>query len=212
MLCLFESGEISHLGIAYEGIKTGDNDRFLRNWFEVSVRRSNIYDGSLSCKWQKTAKAGEYRSWYGSHYVVTNFENEGEEILASGHGSVSASEPLRSQAITWNRISSGNLSFRMLPEGFLSNMGGLCFYLQQSDDSYYLIGFLNSSVAKAELDILNPTMSFPPGTINAIAVDGAPDDMVKRIVSGIALRSVEASKDDWDSFESSWNFKRNALI
>lgn len=212
MLCLFESGEISHLGIAYEGIKTGDNDRFLRNWFEVSVRRSNIYDGSLSCKWQKTAKAGEYRSWYGSHYVVTNFENEGEEILASGHGSVSASEPLRSQAITWNRISSGNLSFRMLPEGFLSNMGGLCFYLQQSDDFYYLIGFLNSSVAKAELDILNPTMSFPPGTINAIAVDGAPDDMVKRIVSGIALRSVEASKDDWDSFESSWNFKRNALI
>lgn len=212
LIDLFEKGSKSRFGTAFEGIKTGDNDRFLRQWYEISSKYSNIFDGSSLPKWQRTAKAGESRKWYGSHYVVTNFERQGAELLSSGHGSVTAAEPLGSQAITWNRIASGNLTFRFLPSGFLSNMGGLCFYLLQQKDVYYVLGFLNSSVASCELEVLNPTMSFPPGTINAISLTRMDDQAKLDAVTSTVYSLIQLAREDWDACETSWDFSRNQLV
>lgn len=200
---------------ANEGIKTGDNDRFLRFWYEVPTSRANIHSMSpASHKWQITAKAGESRRWYGAHYIVTNFDNSGREMLATGHAAVTAIDNLYKPAITWNRIGSGRLVFRYLPSGFISNMGGLCLYLNNSDknfdvEGFSLLGFLNSSIVQSELELLNPSTSFPPGTINSIGCGNAlwPSETGK-----LSEACVEEEKLDWDSFEISWDFKRHPLL
>ena len=203
---------IRKYAVANEGIKTGDNDRFLRFWFEVPLDRTNINSPDPSkAKWQITAKAGESRRWYGAHYSVTNFANGGKEMLATGHAAITATSNLYKPAITWNRIGSTRLAFRYLPAGFISNMGGLCLYSREGadEDRYSLLAFLNSPIVRFELEMLNPSTSFPPGTINSIGCGSSawgPD------IQGLSEASVKIERDDWDSFETSWDFKRHPLV
>lgn len=203
---------ITRYSVANEGIKTGDNDRFLKYWFEVSECQTNIRKRRLSPKWHITAKAGESRKWYGSHYVVTNFANNGAEMIATGHASITGISNLYKPAITWNRIGSGRLSFRYLPAGFLSNMGGLCMYSQsgQEDSQLALLSFLNSSIVALELEMLNPSTSFPPGTINSIGCGDV--DINRGDVKEICSAAISQAMLDWDSFETSWDFKRHPLL
>lgn len=203
---------ITRYSVANEGIKTGDNDRFLKYWFEVSECQTNIRKGRLSAKWHITAKAGESRKWYGSHYVVTNFANNGAEMIATGHASITGISKLYKPAITWNRIGSGRLSFRYLPAGFLSNMGGLCTYSQsgKGDSQLALLAFLNSSIVALELEMLNPSTSFPPGTINSIGCGDV--DINRGDVKEICSAAISQAMLDWDSFETSWDFKRHPLL
>lgn len=206
------SGLITRYSVANEGIKTGDNDRFLKYWFEVSECQTNIRKKRLSAKWHITAKAGESRKWYGSHYVVTNFANNGAEMIATGHASITGISKLYKPAITWNRIGSGRLSFRYLPAGFLSNMGGLCTYSQsgKGDSQLALLAFLNSSIVALELEMLNPSTSFPPGTINSIGCGDV--DINRGDVKEICSAAISQAMLDWDSFETSWDFKRHPLL
>lgn len=203
---------ITRYSVANEGIKTGDNDRFLKYWFEVSECQTNIRKKRLSAKWHITAKAGESRKWYGSHYVVTNFTNNGAEMIATGHASITGISKLYKPAITWNRIGSGRLSFRYLPAGFLSNMGGLCTYSQsgKGDSQLALLAFLNSSIVALELEMLNPSTSFPPGTINSIGCGDV--DINRGDVKEICSAAISQAMLDWDSFETSWDFKRHPLL
>lgn len=203
---------ITRYSVANEGIKTGNNDRFLKYWFEVSECQTNIRKKRLSPKWHITAKAGESRKWYGSHYVVTNFANNGAEMIATGHASITGISNLYKPAITWNRIGSGRLSFRYLPAGFLSNMGGLCMYSQpgEGDSLLALLAFLNSSIVALELEMLNPSTSFPPGTINSIGCGDV--DINRGDVKEICSAAISQAMLDWDSFETSWDFRRHPLL
>lgn len=203
---------ITRYSVANEGIKTGNNDRFLKYWFEVSECQTNIRKKRLSPKWHITAKAGESRKWYGSHYVVTNFANNGAEMIATGHASITGISNLYKPAITWNRIGSGRLSFRYLPAGFLSNMGGLCMYSQpgEGDSQLALLAFLNSSIVALELEMLNPSTSFPPGTINSIGCGDV--DINRGDVKEICSAAISQAMLDWDSFETSWDFRRHPLL
>ena len=205
----FANKSISDYGMAQEGIKTGDNERFLRMWYEVNLKKTNIITGENK-KWIKTAKAGEHRRWYGSHYVVTNFLNEGEEIIASGHGSITGKNNLYKEAISWNRIATNHLAFRKIPIGFISNMGGLCLYPYKTSDFLFLLAYLNTKVAEMALNVINPTMSFPPGTINSLGCQENLEysDKIRQKASDC----VDMAKADWNSTELSWDFKRNPLV
>ena len=212
-LDLFCEKKICSYGAAQEGIKTGKNELSLRNWQEIDINRSNIFSNdNQKSKWYKTAKAGEHRRWYGSHYELTNFKNWGEEIIAFGHGSITGKENLYKPAITWNRIATNKLAFRSLPANFISNMGGLCLYPNDTDRFSELLGFLNSKVCEIELNVINPTMSFPPGTINSLAYKPIENGKEKEACRNIVDENVAISKSDWDSFETSWDFKRHPLV
>lgn len=209
---LFGTPRLESLGLAQEGIKTGDNDRFLRLWYEVPLEETNIHVSNPSNKkWQITAKAGESRRWFGSHYIVTNFKNNGEEIIASGHGAITGSDNFYKEAMTWNRIAGERLAFRYLPAGFIPNMGGLCFYPSDRDKLESIIAFCNSSSAQIQLSILNPTMSFPPGTVRLICGADLKDGDTNSI-SLLARQCINLEQTDWDSQETSWDFKRCSLI
>ena len=205
----FKNTSLAKCGVAQEGIKTGNNDVFLRYWFEVVIDRTNI-NGDNKEKWLKTSKAGENRKWYGSHYIVTNFEGNGQEMLKTGHASLTGIKNFFKPAITWNRIGTENLSFRYLPNDFLQNMGGLCFYPNTTSDFNYILAFLNSSVSHLQLNVLNPTMSFPPGTINSLSIKY--DSNQFKLVNSITQECINFAKQNWDSFETSWDFKKHPLI
>ena len=201
---LFNNISITKYGKATEGLKTGDNDRFLRCWYEVDLNKTNIFSNTDNKKWYKTAKAGEHRRWYGSHYIVTNYENNGKEIIEYGHGSIPKSNHDNS-VITWNRIGISNLGFRLLPSGFISNMGGLCFYPYNSNDTLALLAFLNSSIVEFELELLNPTISFPPGTINDLVIINL-ESIDIEYVSMLANNCIDSAKAIWNMSELSWDF------
>lgn len=204
----FKGKHISDWGTAQEGIKTGDNDRFLRFWFEVDINRTNIHSDNNK-KWISTAKAGEHRRWYGSHYIVTNFADEGKEIIASGHGSITGKQNFYKHAISWNRIATDKLAFRFIPENFISNMGGLCLYPKDDNLFFYLLAYLNSKVAEMQLNVINPTMSFPPGTINALGCIDCPSKV--SIVTSLARNCVHVARENWDAQELSWDFQFHPL-
>lgn len=209
---LLSEKKLANLGACPEGIKTGDNERFLRFWFEVSRNATNIDAANYSyAKWQATSKAGESRKWYGSHYVVTNFEHDGLEMLKTGHASIPDRKHLYKEAISWNRIAGERLSFRYLPEGFISNMGGLCFYPVVKRDLLPILGFLNSTVCQEELKVFNPTMSFPPGTIGKIAGAKIEENQII-LVESLVKKCIEASSLDWDRNELSWNYSKDSSL
>ena len=208
---LFNGLHIRDLGSAKEGIKTGYNDLFLKNWYEVNIFDTNIFEMSPNAKWYKTAKAGEHRRWYGSHYELTNFSNEGSEIISYGHGSIPSKENFYKPAITWNRIATNKLAFRYLPEGFISNMSGLCFYPENTAQYGFILAFLNSKIAEQQLNVINPTMNFPPGTINSVGIT-LPNDTYFKKITDLAWENVSIAKEDWNNNELSWDYIRHPLI
>ena len=212
LMALFNRSKLSAIGSAQEGIKTGDNEKFLRFWFEVQLGGTNINSTiPQAAKWQITSKAGESRRWFGAHYIVTNFADNGREMLATGHAAITAVHNFYRDAMTWNRIGGARLAFRYLPKGFIPNMGGLCFYPNNPCDLYCVIAFCNSSTAQTELAILNPSTSFPPGTISNICGFEL-EANEKSQIHDMASRCIKLSKTDWDSQEISWDFKRNPLV
>ncbi len=211
-ISIFRNTSVGEISRVREGIKTGDNDKFLRFWYEISINKSNIVSPIETSKWHKTAKAGEFRKWYGAHYILTNFENKGINIIKNGHGSITGTVDLYKEAITWNRITSSKESFRFLPSGFISNMAGMCLYLNDSGRENELLGFLNSNIIAYALSIINPTISFPPGSISILPVASKTSGRYKLKIDNLVSENIAISREDWDAFETSWDFKHHPLI
>lgn len=207
---LMSKKHIRDFGLAQEGIKTGNNELFLRLWTEVDITKSNIFSNDSNAKWIKTAKAGEHRRWYGSHYELTNYENNGHDIKQYGHGSETGRDNFYKVAITWNRIATNSLAFRIIPVGFISNMGGLCFYPRKDISIYVVLAFLNSIVAEKQLNVINPTMSFPPGTINSVGFY-MPDTPTQKKIEQLCADCIDIAKTDWNSTEMSWDLLEHPL-
>jgi hypothetical protein len=222
MVMAFEEGKT--VASTYEtklGMSTNDNGRFLREWFEVE--RNNIClthkNGDSSYfteKWFPYSKGGSYRKWFGNVTNVINWADDGSEVKALAsklYGSFSRTckntQYFFKPAVTWNLITSGEPSFRFLKEGcVLGDAGPVCFC---GDGEYYALGLFNSVVTKAILPIINPTLNCSTGVVNCIPVKkGTPTQ--SDCINGLVKRNIELSIADWDSFETSWDFKRHPLI
>lgn len=205
---IFSENRLSSYYIAKEGLKTGDNNRFLRLWFEVNKEKIGLSDKEKK-KWFFHTKGGDFRKWYGNNDYLVNYENDGKELKEYKGSSLTGNELYFKKYITYNRISSGQTSFRFTEEGSIPNMGGLAIYSKGTMQLKKVLGWLNSKIVKYLLEIMNPTMNFPPGTISMIPFDKnvASDEIIKLTNKNIAI-----SKSDWDSFETSWDFEEHPLL
>ena len=204
------------------GMSTNDNNRFLRLWYEVGFQRicthrsNSQKDDQFAEKWFPYNKGGEYRKWFGNILYVINWENNGFEVkqLASDlYGSYSRTckntQHFFREAITWSLITSGNSSFRYLPQGcVLGDAGPVCFV----DKKYmlYVLGILNSAYTTTLLPIINPTINCSTGVINQVPI--CIDEEKIGLVSITVKESIIISKTDWDSFETSWDFRKHPLV
>lgn len=216
-----EGRRLDTLGSPRQGIKTGDNERFLRFWWEVN-RGDLLLDASSresakesGRRWFPCQKGGEYRRWYGNDHYVVNWFNDGAEIrnFRDARGSL-RSRPqnldwMFRPGVTWGTISSGASSFRLSPSGRISESKGAVCYVSDPQRAEFLLGFLNSSVASVLLAALSPTIDYGEGSVAKLPVH-------ERLLNGptraLAARAVEISKHDWESQETSLGFAVNELI
>ena len=207
-LNIFDYPMLKKFASVKEGVKTANNDYFIKFWFEVNINKTNIHqDFNNHIKWVKHTKGGLFRKWYGNNDFVLNYENDGYELKSFKNASLTSEENFFKPNITWNRISSSLTSFRYTEEGFIPNMAGLSLY---SENLLYLLGLLNSNVSVYLLNIINPTLNFPPGVISKIPINFSENKM--NIIESLVQENIFLCKNDWDDFETSWDFKSHPLL
>lgn len=198
------------------GIQTGDNARFIRSWWEVSRSATNCStrDEAISMKWFPVWKGGAFRKWYGNLEEVVEWENDGKNIIGNAeaeHRRVMdlPKEMKLCQTVCWSMISSGRPSFRWFPEGGLVEHASSGFF----DARIFLTivaAFCNSCVATSMLDLISPTLNYEVSKIGALPLADGVEGNVS--IDLLAKQSVDLSRQDWDSFETSWDFKHHPLL
>lgn len=195
--------KLGTLAAITEGIKTGDNNRFLRLWHEVSCHKSSLFLHENK-KWIPYHKGGEYRRWYGNLDYVINWENGGEEIRLNSNSGLQGKSNYFSEGITWSKLSSTYFGVRFLPEGVLFDSISPSIFPIEKCSIYSMLGFLSSRVGSYIINILNPTLAFQVGNVASMPfINVNVDKNVEKLIN--------LSKSDWDNYENSWNFNENPL-
>ena len=214
VFCAFDSTLLKDIASTKQGFKTGDNDRFLRLWFEVSTAKAQLYANSGQ-KWAPCTKGGEFRRWYGNLEYVVNWDNDGYEIknFYDAKGKL-RSRPQNLQinfkpAISWSSISSSKIHFRLYDEKMMYESKGPVL-TPHTDNFLYILAYVNSKAYQSFIDIVAPTLDYSEGSVLK-APYKRNDASLNRVVR-ISGQSVSTSKSDWDSYETSWDFKRNPLV
>ncbi|RGI68071.1 BREX-1 system adenine-specific DNA-methyltransferase PglX [Collinsella sp. TM10-22] len=213
--------QLSEYGKPRQGLATGENARFVREWWEVDDCKSVYSCGSIqesiesACKWFPYNKGGDFRKWYGNNSSVVNWENDGQEIrnYKDQNGRL-LSRPQNtncffSPSITWSKISSGSIAFRFKPAGHIFDVAGTSVFSDE-ESLKYLQGACNSSVIMRVASMLSPTLNFEVGQIATYPI--IQNEEQEPLVNDMVDSCRELSKTDWDSFETSWDFKHNPLV
>ena len=222
VLELFEQKCIDNYVLFRQGMATSDNNRFLRLWYELLLTKENFNATDLrdaeqsNKKWFAYNKGGEYRKWYGNAEYVVNWENDGREMkaytstLTQGMNvRLKSREYYFKECISWSKISSGNIAFRFYPEGFAFDVAGCCIF-DTGDYKNYFLGLLNSQLTVSLTKFLSPTLNYELDHLKKVPV--IIDENKASNVNSIVRLNIEISKEDWDSYETSWDFKRNPLV
>lgn len=196
------------------GLQTGDNARFLRQWFEVSRSRTcfdaDSRETAATCgaKWFPHLKGGEFRKWWGNQDYVINWEHGGAELWDFRPRSVIRNPDYYFKpAISWSNVSSGEPSFRFYEQGSIFGHVGQAFFPQH--DVGPLIGFANSSTCRSLLAVLSPTLHFEAGQLTSLPIIEATPSQHD---GSIARRLMEIFRDDWNAYETSRDFQTSPLI
>ena len=201
-------------GDTKKGVLTGDNDKYLRLWSEVSNSRMgrnlSSHDGMVDSrkKWFPVTSGGEKRRWYGNLDTVVNLENDGADIKAHVKNyRLRDSQYYFREAITWTEVSSSIFSCRYVPHEVLFGNGGpVSFFF--NEHLFYTLGLLNSKVAKEMFSYLAPTINFGPEQVEKIPVVF---DNIGTIDLNVR-KAVACASADWDAYETSWDFAVNPLV
>lgn len=191
-----------YVDAAASGHKTADNEKYLRKWYEVQYER-------IGTKWMLIAKGGESRKWYGNIIDAIDWSNKAKEFYATNKTSnLMKSELCFKQGVTWSDISTKSFTCRYLPSNATCETVGPSILVEQHTTRNYLIALLNSAFAKSLFSILNPGLHFKFTDVYRIPV------IIKneKNVCAITDDNIALSKSDWDSFETSWDFKRHPLV
>ena len=217
-----DSTSLSKIAYPRQGMATTNNGKFLRQWYEVAVKKigfslTDEKDTVGQYKWFPYNKGGEYRKWYGNNDYVVNFQNKGEEVCAyiDSHSAVDHKGRVINRdryfkpSVTWSKISSGNIAFRYKPHGFIFDVAGTSIFGDERTLNN-LMGLLNSNVILSVLGCLSPTLNYEVGHICSIPVMS--NIINSQVIFSIVQSNINISKSDWDSFETSWDFKKHPLV
>ena len=206
-----ESSFVSKTNRISQGLSTADNNRYLRLWQEVN-NMSILFgcateEESLGSakKWYPLNKGGEYRKWYGNRSFVVEYTHNGAELKKNPKAYVRNSDVYFRPFVTWSKVSTGAPAFRGFEKGFIFSDAGMSIISNSEEDFKYLLGVLNSKVVSSILAIYSPTMNYEAGQIGKIPV--VHGDNRESIAIDLANSNVYISREDWDSFELSWDYK-----
>lgn len=211
----FDADKLGKIADTNNGFTTGDNNRFLRQWFEVRFSSIDFTEKSVETakqsrqKWFPYNKGGDFRKWYGNNDYVINWGNDGQELKAYGHLVPRSLKYMFHESVTWNKITSGFNAFRYKATGTMFDVAGLSMFPHDKKDLLYLMALCNSIYTRKVLEIISPTLNCETGHVSSIPVI---ENEKFESVTELAKENVDLSKSDWDSFEASWDFQKHPLI
>lgn len=209
---------LGEMALARNGMKTGDNNQFVRLWWEVADSKFNSTANSANeavqsgAKWFPYNKGGEYRKWYGNNDCVVNWENEGACVIGKAKIEKRNVQDYPNKlkflpSATWSLITS-KPAFRY-KKCNISDIAGMSFY-PYDDNLHYYLGFCNTIIASEILKLIAPTINFQAGDISRLPIIIEKDK--KEIIENLVKMCIDISSNEWDSFEVSWDFKKHPLI
>ena len=221
LICAYEGDSLSDYATITNGLFTCDNKRFLRLWHEVHVKNIRFQcESKKEClssaqKWYPYNKGGNFRRWYGNQEYIVNFYEFGAEIsqyrIQSGQ---SASFPGQDfyfhDSMSWSLVGSEKFGIRYYPTGFVFDIAGSSIFPNCENKLGYFLGFLASEVARSCLKLINPTVNFQAGDIRKLPLIYDEHNFEK--TSKMSWENIALSRQDWDAYETSWDFKRNPLV
>ena len=210
----FEVGKIiDSIASPRQGMATGNNDKFLRLWYEV-CREDMVADCSSVEAFHETGKlyapynkGGAYRKWYGNQDYVIKFNKQNYDILATVGNHLPSRQYYFNHSLTWSKVTMGGFSMRYMPDGFVFDVSG-CSLFASDTLLYPLLGFLNSKIAAVYFGFFSPTVNYEVGNIKAMPFIRQNEEVLTEIVQ----ENIKMAKCDWDAYETSWNYKRHPLI
>lgn len=217
VLNAYKNKNLNEVAQPRHGLATSDNARFLRMWYEVESEKTSLWKKQdRTKKWYPMNKGGAYRKWYGNLEWVINYENDGLEIkdyaisiYRCSSRTIQNTQFYFKKSLTWSALSSGTFSVRWSDEGAIFGSGGYSAFCEDQIIEY-ILGLMNSKVNSIFVQIVSPTLNYEVGHIKTIPVifDEEKHGMVDEKVGNC----IRFSKIDWDSFETSWDFKCHPLI
>lgn len=224
MLSAFTKGEIlKKKGDTRQGMATSDNNRFLRYWYEVSFARVGLNCKSkedaieTAKKWFPYNKGGSFRKWYGNIEYIINYKNNGEEVkqyatdlYRSPTRTIKSISEYFKDCLSWSKVCGASISFRYYPYGFIFDVAGCCIFFNDDKYKFYDCAFLNSVICKSILSAISPTLNYEAGHIASLPIIFKSEH--SKDIESIVEKSIDVSKMDWNSFETSWDFIKHPLV
>lgn len=211
VLKAFSSSLLEDYGYPKQGFATGNNDTFLRFWHEVEFTKIgfNMADreeaSKSNKKWFPCNKGGAFRRWYGNNTYLANWEFDGKEMTEFKGSVIRNPQFYFKQGMTWSSLTSGKLSMRYSPKGFLFESKGSVCFMKDEKNLLYILGLMNTSIVSNMLLVLSPTLDYHEGPMSRVPI--IISNQYKNRVEKIVKENIEMCKEDWDSFEISWDFK-----
>ncbi len=212
---IFSTSEtIEEIAKPRQGMATSDNNRFLRQWYEVDIKKvgfgfENETEAEKSgAKWFPYNKGGSYKKWYGNYEKVVNWENNGENIKEFEKSVVRNSSFYFKEGITWSFVSSSYFGVRFAPKGFLFDVGGSSLFPDKNIRFY--LGYLASKVTAYFMSFLNPTLNFQVGNVGNLPLPIFNEES-KSYIEEVVDENINIAKFNWDTYETSWDFDSHPL-
>lgn len=208
---------MSSFGDSKSGLQTGNNNLFLRMWYEVDIKKINFNIENMDMckkmkeKWIPHPKGGAYRKWYGNQEYVVNFQNDAYDMRNyKGTALIKNQNYYFKEGATWSHTTSSFFSARYMPPGCIFNVEAPTFYSFEDYNLFYILGFINTNVLDLLFGCMTQTMHYMAGDMAKIPLvyDSTKLDIVKKIVQ----ECIEIAKADWDMNEISWNFKTSPIL
>ena len=209
----FKNTPISIYADTRRGLQTGDASRFVRNWYEVAVEKIDLSlskESKKNKKWYLFNSGGTFRKWYGNIINIVNWENNGSDIKKSGKAIIPSEDRYFDELVSWNKISSGKFSVRYQPYGIIPGDASpfLHSVSHNHDIIIYAMAMMNSKIASEIMTVLSPTLNFEVGNVAKIPLIVQNE----QVIDCLAEKCIEIERNEWNSYEISWEFKRNPLI
>lgn len=218
---MYKQTSIAQIATTREGMTTADNDQFVRLWEEVNSEHiafgctTSFEAQKTNRRWFPYAKGGDFRKWYGNSWYVVDWQDDGWRIrnfkdektgrIRSHNYNL---EYIFWECLSWTRVTSGNFCIRYYPKGYLCDTAGAGLFVEK--DRMFLLGWLSTNIVNQMLQIQNPTIVVQAGDVARIPVPEKKNN--KQDIENLVEDNISISKEDWDSFETSWDFKVHPLV
>ncbi len=211
----FKSGiPLKNISEAFTGLQTGNNERFIRRWSEISFnkicfKRDDINGEKYkAAKWFPYVKGSNYRKWYGNHEFILDWQFDGAEIKAHRSSTVRNQQYYFCNGLAYNNISN-KLSVRWVDKGQIFDQKNSMFFSALEKDNKFTMCFLHSKVVIPLLRVVAPK-DFGPGSMKLLPI--IPNYKEYYVITELADSAVELAKQDWNASESSWDFRGLSLL